>query len=68
VRFLKEYFQEPISTKQLTAVEAFITIDNIKDLFPEPATAENLYNNFNKCRYICSGHLTKGYIGTFIKF
>jgi len=29
---LRGYFQEPISTKQLTAVEAFITVDNINDL------------------------------------
>jgi len=32
IRKLKEYFSEPISTKQLIAVNAFITVDNINDL------------------------------------
>jgi len=43
----------------------FVKKELAKDLFPEPATAENLYNTFifNSCRYICSGHPTKEYIG-----
>jgi hypothetical protein len=32
---LKEHFSEPVSTKQLTAVNAFITVDNINDLIKE---------------------------------
>jgi len=32
IKKLKEYFFEPISTKQLTVIKAFITIDNINDL------------------------------------
>jgi len=32
IRKLKEYFPEPISTKQLTAINAFITVENINNL------------------------------------
>ena len=32
IKKLKEYFKKPISTQQLTAVNAFITVDNINEL------------------------------------
>jgi len=43
----------------------FVKKELAKDLFPEPATAENLYNTLilNNCKYINSGHPTRKYIG-----
>jgi len=40
IKKLKEYFSEPISTKQLTAINAFITVENINNLIEEVFNGE----------------------------
>jgi hypothetical protein len=41
----------------------FVRKDLTKDLFPKPATAENLYHSWGSIRYKSSGHRTIKYIG-----
>jgi len=48
----------------MTGVNAFFVEKSLtKDLFPKPATAENLYNSFFSRRYICGGNRSLKYIG-----
>jgi hypothetical protein len=41
----------------------FVQKDLTENKFPEPATAENLYNSYMSNRYYISGHPSHTYIG-----
>ena len=48
----------------MTGVNAFFVEKSLtNDLFPKPATAENLYHSFFSRRYECSGNRSLKYIG-----
>ena len=45
----------------MTGVNAFFVEKSLaNDLFPKPATAENLYHSWDSRRYVCSGYMCSG--------
>ena len=48
----------------MTGTNAFFVEKSLtNDLFPKPATAENLYHSLDSRRYVCSGYRSLKYIG-----